>query len=193
MKDIGLFTSTEPEESRDRHGAANHESPTKYVTFDQIEGKSSHVHKVIESFGSSSMLLFQVSVPPALAIKGSWPSSCIVLQSTSFRQHLLQVLLLRLQVRVAANMFVVDEDVGDGGLAGDFGKGALDDGAVICAGMHQYLFEGDLASMEDCLPIWSNSSNSYLAPISLRSVLVALQYGHHDLLKTAARHDGSAC
>lgn len=54
------------------------------------------------------------------------------LNRASSLQQFRQLILLRLQVRVAADMLLFDEDVGHGALMGDFFEGVLDGGAVLC-------------------------------------------------------------
>jgi len=46
-------------------------------------------------------------------------------------EHVLQLRLLGLQVRVSANVLLGDEDIGDGALAGHFFEGVLDRGTVV--------------------------------------------------------------
>ena len=46
-------------------------------------------------------------------------------------QQALELALLGLEVRVAANVFAADVDVGDGALARDLLEGVLDGGAVV--------------------------------------------------------------
>jgi hypothetical protein len=47
-------------------------------------------------------------------------------------QHLRELALLGLQLGVAANMLVVDEDVRDGALVGHLFERILDCGAIVC-------------------------------------------------------------
>lgn len=57
------------------------------------------------------------------------------LQSTGSGELALEVILLEgLDVRVAANVLLVDEDVGDAALAGHLSESVLDVGTVICTG-----------------------------------------------------------
>lgn len=53
------------------------------------------------------------------------------LESTSRLQQSRELSLLSLKLGVAANMLLVDKDVGDSALVGDFLKSSLDVGAVI--------------------------------------------------------------
>ena len=53
------------------------------------------------------------------------------LQSTSVLQHLIQLALLCLQIRVASNMLMGDKDVWYGTLAGHLLKGVLNGSSVI--------------------------------------------------------------
>lgn len=53
------------------------------------------------------------------------------LQSPSIRQKILQLPLLRLQIRVATNVLLLNVDVWHGGLAVELLEGGLDGGSVI--------------------------------------------------------------
>ena len=57
--------------------------------------------------------------------------SLVFLQSTSIFQQIWKILLLRLQIRVATNMLLADEDVWDARLASQFRKSALDLDTII--------------------------------------------------------------
>ena len=81
------------------------------------------------------------------------------LQSTGSGELALEVILLEsLDVRVAANVLLVDEDVGDAALAGHLSESVLDVGTVICTDnrvsgrvpMSWHNRQGDV-------PIWSSS------------------------------------
>lgn len=54
--------------------------------------------------------------------------------NASVGQELLELALFGLQVAVASDVLLADEDVGDGGLAGQLGEGGLDT-ASICGGV----------------------------------------------------------
>lgn len=54
------------------------------------------------------------------------------LDRTSRLKQILQV-LLTLEVGVTADVLLVDEDVGDGALAWEFGKSALDSSPLLCS------------------------------------------------------------
>lgn len=60
-------------------------------------------------------------------------------QRTSLLQQSWEVALLSLQFGVAADVLLVDEDVGHGALAGEFLQGALDVGAVLYRFRSQYM------------------------------------------------------
>ena len=105
-----------------------------------------------------------------------------------------QLALLRLQVGVASNVLLVDEDVGDGALVGHVLKGVLDRCTIICHIYRQICCTLLVRSqLSGHLPTWSNSIMYAFAPISLNSDLVALQYGQYDLEKTAVREILAIC
>lgn len=54
-----------------------------------------------------------------------------LLGSTSLLQELRKLLLLALQIRIASNVLVVDEDVWDGALVGDLLECVLNGGTVV--------------------------------------------------------------
>lgn len=95
-----------------------------------------------------------------------------ILDRTSLPQQVGQLALLCLQLGVATNVLLGDEDVGDGALAGDFLKGVLEGGTVVCGIVSLWpLFPNFFFN----IPIWSSSRMLAFAPISLKSCLVALQ------------------
>jgi hypothetical protein len=55
-----------------------------------------------------------------------------LLDSTSTLQQAIELTFLRLQVTVATNVILADEDVGHAALAGDFLEGILKGCAVLC-------------------------------------------------------------
>ena len=54
------------------------------------------------------------------------------LDGVGLLEQLGELALLCLQLRVAANVLLTDEDVGDGALLGDVLKSVLDRGTVVC-------------------------------------------------------------
>lgn len=52
---------------------------------------------------------------------------------TCLLQQRRQLRLARLQIRISADMLLLDEDVGHGALARDFLERVLDRGAVVCS------------------------------------------------------------
>lgn len=64
---------------------------------------------------------------------GPWCQGCRHKSNgTSLLEQSVQLLLLGLQVRVAANVLLGNEDVGHGGLASKVAERGLDGGTVIC-------------------------------------------------------------
>ena len=55
------------------------------------------------------------------------------LDGVGILEQLLELALLALQLRVAANVLLADEDVGHGTLVGHLLEGVLDGGTVICS------------------------------------------------------------
>ena len=77
-------------------------------------------------------------------------------------------------------MLVINEDVGNGRLAGHFGKSRLNRSAIIyqkCESVFCTISIGQAVHAENgsCVPTRSNSVTWNLAPISLNRVFVALQ------------------
>jgi hypothetical protein len=62
---------------------------------------------------------------------GLFRRSCL-LDGPDALQHVVELALFALQVRVATDVFLTDEDVGDAALAGQFFKSVLKGGAIIC-------------------------------------------------------------
>lgn len=63
----------------------------------------------------------------------------LCLDGTGGFQKIVQLRLFGLEIGIAANVLLGDEDVGHGSLAGDFLEGVLESGAVFC-GRCQFLF-----------------------------------------------------
>lgn len=104
------------------------------------------------------------------------------LDSSCLLQELWKFAFLRLNVGIATDVLVVDEDIWDGALMCHFLESVLDGSSIVynpsvCAlsprRTHRHI------------PTWSSSRMYAFAPMSLKSCFVALQYGHQDLLKTA--------
>ena len=81
------------------------------------------------------------------------------LQGVGSGELALEVVLLEsLDVRVAANVLLVDEDVGHAALAGHLGKSVLNIGTVIYRAKGQRLDSINMLTQQACdLPIWSSS------------------------------------
>jgi hypothetical protein len=81
----------------------------------------------------------------------------IYLDGVGVLEQLRELALLCLQLRVAANVLLADEDVGHGALLGDVLEGVLDRGAVIWS---ESLSSGSIVAVNIyimSLPIWSSS------------------------------------
>ena len=55
------------------------------------------------------------------------------LDGVGILEQLVELALLCLELGVAANVLLADEDVGDGALLGHLLEGVLDGGAIVCA------------------------------------------------------------
>lgn len=98
--------------------------------------------------------------------------SCLSLQCPSFFQQRVQLALSCLQVWIATNVFLGNEDVGNASLTGDFFEGILKCAAISCRScQHNNKEVWDL----EHLHIWSSSITSYFAPFSLNRDFEALQ------------------
>jgi hypothetical protein len=79
------------------------------------------------------------------------------LDGVGILEQLRELALLRLQLRVATDVLLSDEDVGHGALLGDVLEGILDRGAVICSGSFSSDSIVAVGINVISLPIWSSS------------------------------------
>ena len=82
------------------------------------------------------------------------PSIC--LDGVGILEQLVELTLLCLELGVAANVLLADEDVGHGALLGDLLESVLDRGTVVCG---RYVSDQVPGCWEcgDDIPIWSSS------------------------------------